>query len=310
MAMERRRLGTRVLRGALALAVGFGAGCSSKSARPDAGDASDLAAERGPCRQAVDAAQPFGPCPPQFDDPSWRSELTCLDLPAVSEGSCEAGNQRAIDYGTHRWTCYYAPGPTGMFLGAVFTDDTTSFCEHSAYEVQIGETPAPGSCTSLPVQVTLSCDAGADSADVGPDAAADVLPDAATDRAEVEAGRCTLALSEVASSCPATYDVIFDTACQVAALDGGTSTSSCGNYLIFARRALYDSFVCYYDATSHGLVALAQCTDYNAYCGGADYCYWAGAPVGACEVSHLTLTNLRSSVCPGDGGIADGDAPG
>ena len=143
----------------------------------------------------------------------------------------------------------------------------------------------------------------------GSDTPVDMQVDVVGDRADVDAGRCTRPLAEVTSACPATYDLIGDRACAAFSYDGGTSTSSCGSFLIFALRGPFDTFVCYYDATSRALVAVSQCTDYSAYCGGADYCYWAGVPVGACELSNLTLTGLRSSICA-DAGSTDGHSPG
>ena len=160
----------------IAAVAAMAGGCSSSAGLPtDGGDVGpDVAADFGPdvipdvgpdvspdvgpdvsssdahdggaidCHLEIDARLPFI-CVPTFDDASWRNGV-CDSLvnpfaPSVIERPCGGFQSRAIDFGTHRWICYY-DSTTLALVGGDFTDDTTDLCDNTAYHVIAGEVPA------------------------------------------------------------------------------------------------------------------------------------------------------------------------
>jgi len=141
------------------------AACSSSPATHDTAVDTNLTTDGGVCLIPLDAAQPFGGCPPTFDDTSWRTQVcpTFSVNPAfvdVSEQVCAGYRSRNFDLGTHRWICYYAPS-SGALVAGYFVDDTPDLCDDTTAFVQAGDVPAKGTCNAR-VPVDNPCDIHAD----------------------------------------------------------------------------------------------------------------------------------------------------
>ncbi|HEY2900256.1 MAG TPA: hypothetical protein VGL59_06755 [Polyangia bacterium] len=102
------------------------------------------AADGVKCRGPIDGGGPFGECPAQFDDPSWKKDF-CYD--PVIETVCTGYRARHFNFITHSWTCYYDP-MTLTLVGGEFRDDIPDFCAGSSSEETLGTVPEAGTCSS------------------------------------------------------------------------------------------------------------------------------------------------------------------
>jgi hypothetical protein len=113
------------------------------------------------CHLAIDASLPFI-CILRFDDPSWRNGICGSPDPfgpAVIERLCGGFQSRTIDFGTHRWTCYYDP-TTLVLVGGEFSDDVPHYCNNTTYYETAGDVPVIGCNNPLAQGTACGSDGG------------------------------------------------------------------------------------------------------------------------------------------------------
>ena len=94
---------------------------------------------------------------------------------------------------------------------------------------------------------------------------------------------CSVPLS--ASGCPATYEAIGFAACMSCgpSLAPCPMIGTCGEFLVYSSNGGYSGGTCYYDATTHKLVASRSFSDTNEFCDGSSFTIASGVSVGACQ---------------------------
>jgi len=130
----------------LIAAVGAGCGVSKPTGDGGATDPATNPDDGGSrlCRGSIEQAIPFGGCPRQFDDDSWKAR-GCYS--GTVESVCTGYRSRSFNLVTHSWTCYYDPTTLALIAGK-FRDDIQSFCDGGNEEITLGTIPAEGVCSS------------------------------------------------------------------------------------------------------------------------------------------------------------------
>lgn len=111
------------------------------------------------CSQPLDAGQPFGGCPAQFGDGSWKSSFCAIAVGTVSEQTCAGYLLRQFDLGTHGWQCFYDP-TTQTLVAGKFADDVPTFCNHQSSTEIFGTVPPAGSCPGPLAALSNPCGPG------------------------------------------------------------------------------------------------------------------------------------------------------
>ena len=120
-----------------------------------------------------------------------------------------------------------------------------------------------------------------------------------------DGGKCVGDLATVGLSCPPTFD---GTEANLPECRGFSGTGAqqvvwhCQDLIILADSFGLGGDICYYDATSHGLVGAEQFTDTPDYCGQTSFKIEAGRTNTMCRENAPTLQRPCDRLTDGGGG--------